>query len=84
MIYPIQIDNEPQLLRIIKEIAKEVVKELQPEKKLALMSKNDCYKALGGRSLIDKAIKSGKLKLHCIEGRVCIKTKEFDEWLSKG
>lgn len=83
MNFPIQIENEPQLLRMIKEIAKEVVKELQPEKKPALMSKNDCYKAVGGRTIINKAIESGNLKEHCIEGRICFKTIEFENWLNK-
>jgi len=86
MIYPIQIDNEPQLMRLISAIVKATVQEIAPEKKKApLMSKQDCYNTKGvGRALVDRAITNGTLPLHFIEGRACIKAKEFDDWLSKG
>ena len=85
IIYPIQIENEPQLMRLISTIVKSTVKEMNPEKKKApLMSKQDCYHTKGvGRVLVDRAITNGTLPLHCIEGRACIKTKDFEEWLSK-
>jgi len=83
MNYPIQIENEPAMLRLIQKVVRVTLKEQQPEKTARLMSKNDCYKAVGGRTIINKAIESGTLKEHCIEGRVCFKTIEFENWLNK-
>lgn len=42
MNYPIQIDNEPQLLRLMQQMAKAVVKELNLEKKSILMLREEC------------------------------------------
>lgn len=83
MKYPIQIENEPELLRLIQMVVRVTLEEQKPAKRTILISKNDCYKAVGGRSLVDKAIASGNLKEHCIEGRVCFKTVEFENWLNK-
>jgi hypothetical protein len=69
MNYPIQIDYKPQLMRMIREIARGS-HELQREKKQPLMSKQDDYKTPGvERVLIDRAIAKGSLKLHCIQGK---------------
>jgi len=82
MNYPIQIDNEPQLMRLIAEIAKAVIKEMKPEKPPPLMSKQDAYKIVS-RLIVDRAIKNGNLKLHSLEGRIFIKTKDFEDWINR-
>jgi hypothetical protein len=82
MEFPILIENEPHLARLIRTVAKEVVAEITPVKTTPLMSKQECYDEVG-RVLVDRAIKNGNLKVHSIEGRVVIKRQEFNKWIEK-
>jgi hypothetical protein len=83
MKYPIVIKDEQELSRRIQQIVKATLKEQQPDKKPVLMSKNDVCKLVGGRTLVNKGIASGNLKQHCIEGRICFKTLEVENWINK-
>jgi len=78
--YPIIIEDEPHLCRLIRQIAKEVAKEL-PGKEPPLMTKQDCYNEVG-RRMTDEAIASGALKLSAVQGRVKIKRIDFINWIN--
>ena len=81
MTFPIVIEDQPALQRIIRDIARQVVKEVDPTRK-PIMSKKDCYD-LVGKKLVDRAIKLGHLKQVMISERVCIRRKQFDNWIEK-
>lgn len=81
MEYPVLIENEPHLCRLIRQIAKEVKKELTP-KESPLMTKQECYKQIG-RRLTDELISSNKLKISVIQGREKIKRTNFNELIEK-
>lgn len=78
--YPIIIDNEPELLRFVRDLINEATKDPYANLPL-LMSKQDVYK-LVGRDLADRAIKNGSLKLSFIDGRYCIKKQDFINWIN--
>lgn len=84
MNYPIQIENEPQLSRLMHQMVKAIIKEVKPEKKQILMSMAECERTKGvSRNMIKSALANGNLKLHCIEGSVRIKTIDFENWQNK-
>ena len=76
MNYPVLIENEPHLCRLIRQIAREVKKEL-PVKESPYMSKQDCYREIG-RRITDELISTGKLKVTTIQGRVRIRRSDFN------
>lgn len=81
--YPIIIDNEPELCRLIRDIFKQAVKD--PASELPeFMSRQDCYKHRRiGRRIVDDAISSGALKLTVVERRLRIKRNDFLNWINK-
>jgi hypothetical protein len=83
MQFPMTITDKPELNRLIRDIAREVAKEIVPENKKPFMSKQDCYREAKSRTLVDRAIENRSLKLRTKEGRVGIPRKEFDFWIHK-
>ena len=81
MKFPMTITDKPELNRLIRDIAREVAKEIVPENKKPFMSKQDCYRETKSRTLVDRAIENRSLKLRTKEGRVGISRKEFDIWI---
>ena len=77
------ITDKPELNRLIRDIAREVAKEIVPENKKPFMSKQDCYREAKSRTLVDRAIENRSLKLRTKEGRVGVTRKEFDTWILK-
>jgi len=80
MTFPITLD-QPELQRLIRDISRIVVKEVDPTKK-PLMKKTDAY-ALVGKELVDRAIKLGDLKQCIISGSLRIRRKDFENWIEK-
>ena len=77
------ISDKPELSRLIRNIAREVAKEIVPVNKKLFMSKQDCYREAKSRTMVDKAIENCSLKLHMKEGRLGVPRKEFDTWIHK-
>lgn len=75
------ISDKPELNRLIRDIAKEVAKQIVPENKKPFMSKQDCYREAKSRTLVDRAIESKALKIRIKEGRLGVTRKEFDTWI---
>ncbi len=78
------IQDLPEMKRMIRsiarEVAQEVTKELPSEKQKPFMTKQDAYREVGSRDLVDKAIKNGTLRVRVKEGRPGILRREFEAW----
>ena len=81
--YPIIIDNEPELCRLIRDIFQQVVKD--PASDLPVfMSQRQCYSKDGiSKDMVRNAIKKGELKLSVIGGKTGIKRNDFLNWINK-
>lgn len=82
MNFPVVIENEPDLLRTIKSIAKVVASEVAPDDIPLFLSLNDCYRLSRSEVMVKNSIKDGSLKLSVVGGKTVIRKKHFIEWIN--
>ena len=83
MNYPLIIENEPELCRLMRAIFEEVTKD-QTADLPVLMSIRACCRVKGvSYDMVKTALGKGELKLTNIGGKAGIKRSDFLNWINK-
>ena len=83
MNYPLIIENEPELCRLLRRIFQEVTKDPAADLPV-LMSIRACCRINGvSYYMVKAALAKGELKLTNIGGKAGIKRNDFINWINK-
>jgi hypothetical protein len=83
MNYPLIIENEPELCRLMRKIFIEVTKDTTEDLPV-LMSIRACCRVKGvSYDMVKTALNKGELKLSKMGGKTGIKRTDFLNWINK-